>query len=118
MTDPRRHTAWGPFCRTKIRPRSAGCPARTCPDRSCPGLIAADMCPRRHGQCGARSRIRTGTARRPARFKLTVSTFHHPGKGRPRRALLTPLREQHEPSPLQPPEQVNHCFMLSDFMGK
>lgn len=33
------------------------------------------------GRRCARSRIRTGTACRPTRFKLVVSAFHHPGTG-------------------------------------
>lgn len=34
------------------------------------------------GAACARNRTRTGTARRPARFKLAVSAFHHPGMAR------------------------------------
>lgn len=42
------------------------------------------------GRC-ARSRIRTGTACRPTRFKLVVSAFHHPGTGSWTARLATAL---------------------------
>ena len=62
------------------RPRRRRWEARRWPS-SRPGSPA--FCFRRSQRepVGARSRTRTGTARRPTRFKLVVSAFHHPGTG-------------------------------------
>ncbi len=65
---------------------------------------------------GARSRTRTGTARRPVRFKLTVSAFHHPGGlPEPSERLTVLPRAQPEPIRARPPNSPateRSCLIL------